>query len=269
MPKALEDVTVLDFSHLLQGPFATQLLGDMGANIIKVERPGQGDLFRTMTFKDRWVGGTESPNFLAWNRNKRSLAIDLKAPEAQGRRSTEIAEKADIVVHNFRPGVMERLGYGYEDFRQDQPAHHLLLRLRLRRERPLCRPPRPGHADAGPDRPRSPPPAARDGPPVPVGAGFADQIGALQHRLCASSRALYWRERSGEGQKIKVDLLVGPACSTRTRSMVWVMNFGEDFERPNSVDRPSRHGGAVRHLPDQRRLGDDRDEPVQQADRRR
>ena len=83
MPKALQDITVLDFSHLLQGPFATQLLGDMGANIIKVERPGQGDLFRTMTFKNRWVGGTESPNFLAWNRNKRSLAIDLKAPEAK------------------------------------------------------------------------------------------------------------------------------------------------------------------------------------------
>ena len=83
MPKALQDVTVLDFSHLLQGPFATQLLGDMGANVIKIERPGQGDLFRTMTFKNRWVGGTESPNFLAWNRNKRSLAIDLKAPEAK------------------------------------------------------------------------------------------------------------------------------------------------------------------------------------------
>ena len=59
--KALSDVTVLDFSHLLQGPFATQLLADMGANVIKVERPGQGDLFRTMTFNNRWVGGTREP----------------------------------------------------------------------------------------------------------------------------------------------------------------------------------------------------------------
>ena len=81
--KALSDVTVLDLSHLLQGPFCTQLLADMGANVIKVERPGQGDLFRTMTFNNQWVGGCESPNFLAWNRNKRSLAVDLKAPEAK------------------------------------------------------------------------------------------------------------------------------------------------------------------------------------------
>ncbi len=81
--KALEDVTILDFSHLLQGPFATQLLADMGANVIKVEPPGRGDLFRTLTFNNRWVGGSESPNFLAWNRNKRSLAVDLKAPAAK------------------------------------------------------------------------------------------------------------------------------------------------------------------------------------------
>ena len=81
--KALADVTVLDFSHLLQGPFCTQLLADMGANVIKVERPGQGDLFRTMTFNNRWVGGSESPNFLAWNRNKRSIAVDLKSPDAK------------------------------------------------------------------------------------------------------------------------------------------------------------------------------------------
>ena len=93
--KALSDVTVLDFTHLLQGPFATQLLADMGANVIKIERPGQGDLFRTMTFNNRWVGGTESPNFLAWNRNKRSLAIDLKAPEAKDI-LYRIGAKADV-----------------------------------------------------------------------------------------------------------------------------------------------------------------------------
>src|SRR3546814_4139250 len=81
--KALEGVTVLDLSHLLQGPFATQLLADLGANVIKVERPGQGDLFRTLTFNNRWVGGRESPNFLAWNRNKRSLALDLKRPRSE------------------------------------------------------------------------------------------------------------------------------------------------------------------------------------------
>src|SRR5262245_50493710 len=78
-PKALAGVTILDFSHLLQGPFATQLLADMGANVIKVERAGSGDMFRSMTFFAKWVGGSESPNFLAWNRNKRSIALNLKS----------------------------------------------------------------------------------------------------------------------------------------------------------------------------------------------
>ena len=204
MPKALQDVTVLDFSHLLQGPFATQLLGDMGANIVKVERPGQGDLFRTMTFKDRWLGGSESPIFLAWNRNKRSLAIDLKAPEAR-EALYRIAAKSDVVIHNFRPGVMERLGYGYADLKALNPKIIYCSAS--------------GYGDDGPyvGRPGqdmllqgltglAAATGRRDGPPVPVGAGFADQIGAL-NIVYAILAALYWREKSGEGYEIKVDLL--------------------------------------------------------------
>jgi crotonobetainyl-CoA:carnitine CoA-transferase CaiB-like acyl-CoA transferase len=230
MAKALEDVTVLDFSHLLQGPFATQLLGDMGAKIIKVERPGQGDLFRTMTFKNRWVGGTESPNFLAWNRNKRSLAIDLKAPEAKAA-LYKIAEKADVVLQNFRPGVMERLGFGYEDLRKINPRIIYCSAS--------------GYGDSGPylSRPGqdmliqglsglSANTGRGDGPPVPVGAGFADQIGAL-NIVYGILAALYWRERSGEGQEIKVDLLTA-LLQHQNQELVWVMNFGENLERPNS-----------------------------------
>jgi len=230
MAKALEDVTVLDFSHLLQGPFATQLLGDMGAKIIKVERPGQGDLFRTMTFKNRWVGGTESPNFLAWNRNKRSLAIDLKAPEAKAA-LYKIAEKADVVLQNFRPGVMERLGLGYEDFRKINPRIIYCSAS--------------GYGDSGPylSRPGqdmliqglsglAAATGRRDGPPVPVGAGFADQIGAL-NIVYGILSALYWRERSGEGQEIKVDLL-SVLLQHQNQELVWAMNFNENLERPNS-----------------------------------
>lgn len=230
MAKALEDVTVLDFSHLLQGPFATQLLGDMGARIIKVERPGQGDLFRTMTFKNRWVGGSESPNFLAWNRNKRSLAIDLKAPEAKAA-LYKIAEKADVVLQNFRPGVMERLGFGYEDLKKINPRIIYCSAS--------------GYGDSGPylSRPGqdmliqglsglSANTGRGDGPPVPVGAGFADQIGAL-NIVYGILAALYWRERSGEGQEIKVDLLTA-LLQHQNQELVWVMNFGENLERPNS-----------------------------------
>jgi crotonobetainyl-CoA:carnitine CoA-transferase CaiB-like acyl-CoA transferase len=235
MPKALEDVTILDFSHLLQGPFATQLLGDLGANVIKVERPGQGDLFRTMTLNNKWVGGTESPNFLAWNRNKRSLAIDLKAAEAKDI-LYRIGRKADIVVQNFRPGVLAKLGFGYEDFRAINPRIIYCSGS--------------GYGDTGPYAARpgqdmliqgltglAAATGRGDGAPVPVGAGFADQIGAM-NMVYGILGALYWRERSGKGQEIKIDLMSG-LLAHQNQEMVWVMNFGEDFKRPaSSIGHP-------------------------------
>ena len=229
-PKALADVTILDFSHLLQGPFATQLLADMGANVIKVERPGQGDLFRTMTFNNRWVGGTESPNFLAWNRNKRSLAVDLKAPDAKAI-LYRIGAKADVVVQNFRPGVLARLGFGYEDFRKINPRVIYCSGSGYGESGPYLS--RPGQdmliqgltglmAATG----------RGDGPPVPVGSGFSDQIGAM-NMVYGILSALYWRERSGKGQEIKVDLMSG-VLAHQGQEMLMAMNFGEDFKRPNS-----------------------------------
>src|SRR5262245_44666779 len=83
MNQALEGIKVLDFSQLLQGPFASQMLGDLGADVIKVERYGQGDIYRGMTFFNKWIAGDESPCFMAWNRNKRSLAIDVKKSEGK------------------------------------------------------------------------------------------------------------------------------------------------------------------------------------------
>lgn len=230
MPKALSDVTILDFSHLLQGPFATQLLGDMGANVIKVERPGQGDLFRTMTFNNQWVGGSESPNFLAWNRNKRSIALDLKAPEAKAI-LYRIAERADVVVQNFRPGVLEKLRYGYEDFRRINPRIIYCSGSGYGEDGPYAA--RPGQdmliqgltglaAATG----------RADGPPTPVGAGFADQVGAM-NMVYGILTALYWRERSGEGQEVKVDLMSG-LLAHQAQEMLAVMNVGRDFERPRS-----------------------------------
>jgi len=228
--KALQDVTVLDLSHLLQGPFATQLLADMGANVIKVERPGQGDLFRTLTFNNRWVGGTESPNFLAWNRNKRSLALDLKAPEAK-EILYKIAETADVVVQNFRPGVLERLGFGYADFARINPRIIYCSGS--------------GYGDSGPYLARpgqdmliqgltgiAAATGRGDGPPVPVGSGFSDQVGAM-NMVYGILSALYWRERSGEGQEIKVDLL-SAMLAHQGQEMLMAMNFRQDFVRPNS-----------------------------------
>ncbi|MEQ8659133.1 MAG: CaiB/BaiF CoA-transferase family protein [Hyphomicrobiales bacterium] len=228
--QALSHITILDFSHLLQGPFATQLLADAGANVIKIERPGKGDMFRGLTFRNKWVGGSESPNFLAWNRNKRSLALNLKAPEARDA-IMKLAQSADVVVQNFRPGVMARLGYGYEDFKAVNPRIVYCSGSGYGEDGPYVN--RPGQdmlvqgltgimAATG----------QADQPPTPVGAGFSDQVGAM-NMVYGILTALLWREKSGLGQEVKINLLAG-MLAHQNQEMVTAMNFGEDFKRPNS-----------------------------------
>lgn len=104
----LNGIRVLDFSTLLPGPLAGLLLAEAGADVIKIERPGMGDEMRTYVPKL----GPDSTNFALLNRGKRSIAIDLKAPGAIGR-LTPLIERADVLIEQFRPGVMERLGLGY------------------------------------------------------------------------------------------------------------------------------------------------------------
>jgi crotonobetainyl-CoA:carnitine CoA-transferase CaiB-like acyl-CoA transferase len=230
MNKALEGVTILDFGHLLQGPFATQLLADMGANVIKIERAGSGDMFRSMTFFAKWVGGSESPNFLAWNRNKRSIALNLKSRKVHGI-IMDMAKKADVVVQNFRPGVLAKLGYGYDDFKAVNPAIIYCSGSGYGEEGPYLD--RPGQdmliqglagliANTG----------RGDAAPVPAGAGLADQIGAM-NMVYGILSALYYREKTGKGQKVEVNLLAGMLAHL-AQEYVGVLNLGEDFVRPNS-----------------------------------
>lgn len=230
MDKALDGITILDFSHLLQGPFATQLLGDLGANVIKIERAGPGDLFRSMTFFAKWVGEGESPNFLAWNRNKRSIALNLKSPEVR-RIILKMAETADVVVQNFRPGVMARMGYGYDDFRAVNPGIVYCSGSGYGEDGPYVD--RPGQdmliqglAGLAMNTGRG------DGPPIPAGAGLADQIGAM-NMVYGILGALLYRARTGKGQKIEVNLLAGMMAHLN-QEYVAVLNLGEDFRRPNS-----------------------------------
>lgn len=230
MDKALSGVTVLDFSHLLQGPFATQLLGDMGADVIKIERIGTGDMYRGMTFFAKWVGGSESPCFLAWNRNKRSIALNLKSQRVHAI-VMEMARKADVVVQNFRPGVFARLGYGYEDFKAVNPRIVYCSGSGYGEDGPYAD--RPGQdmlaqglsglvANTG----------RGDQAPMPAGAGIADQIGAM-NMVYGILSALYYREKTGKGQKIEVNLLAGMLAHL-SQEYVAVLNLGEDFIRPNS-----------------------------------
>ena len=115
-PRPLAGIRVLDFSTLLPGPLATLLLAEAGAEVIKIERPGRGDEMRSYVPKF----GTDSVNFAMLNRGKRSLAIDLKAPGAVAR-LRPLIESADIVVEQFRPGVMDRLGLGYDALKALNP----------------------------------------------------------------------------------------------------------------------------------------------------
>ncbi|WP_420434501.1 CaiB/BaiF CoA transferase family protein [Candidatus Poriferisocius sp.] len=106
----LAGIRVLDFSQIMMGPVATQLLADHGADVLKIERPGSGDIFRHAIVDP---DGAEHPAFGAVNRNKRSLVVDVRIPEGLAL-IDDLVAAADVIVNNYRPGVMDRLGLGYE-----------------------------------------------------------------------------------------------------------------------------------------------------------
>ncbi|HZN25919.1 MAG TPA: CoA transferase, partial [Burkholderiales bacterium] len=116
MVQPLKGIRVLDFSTLLPGPLATLILAEAGAEVIKIERPGRGDEMRA--YSPRF--GDDSVNFALLNRGKRSIAIDLKAADAIDT-LRPLIESADVVVEQFRPGVMDRLGLGFEALRTVNP----------------------------------------------------------------------------------------------------------------------------------------------------
>ena len=114
----LDGVLVADFSRVLAGPLATMTLADLGARVIKVEHPVRGDDTRGWAPPRSATGATY---FESVNRNKESVGWDLKDPEDQ-RRAAALAARADVVVHNLKPGTMERLGLGYDDVARENPS---------------------------------------------------------------------------------------------------------------------------------------------------
>lgn len=116
----LQDIVVIDFSQFLSGPSAALRLADMGAQVIKIEKPGTGDICRELYVSDVMMEG-ESTIFHAINRNKRSYAADLKNPDDLDKIKLLLA-KADVMMHNFRPGVMERIGLDYETVKSINPT---------------------------------------------------------------------------------------------------------------------------------------------------
>ena len=208
MRRPLEGIKVLDLTHGVAGPYCTMLLGDLGADIIKIEKPQRGDATRYMNVSDKFhtdiptVGGDY---FLAVNRNKRSVAVEMKTPE--GRKiCEELAAWADIVVQNFRPGVTKRLGLDYESLKAFNPrliyanisaygtegdmASKAGMDIAVQARSGLMR--ITGNADS-PE-------------PLRSGASIADFGGGI-YLSTAILAALYDRERTGEGQEVSVSLL--------------------------------------------------------------
>lgn len=116
--KTLRDIRVIDLTRNLAGPYCTMILGDMGAEVIKIERPGFGDDTRNWT-PPTWDG--ESTTFLSANRNKRSLAVDINTPDGL-KIIHKLAAKADILVESFKPGSLGKRGLGYEDLKKNNPG---------------------------------------------------------------------------------------------------------------------------------------------------
>jgi CoA:oxalate CoA-transferase len=120
MTLPLDGILVIDFSQFLSGPLCSLKLADLGARVIKIERPGQGDLCRTLYLSDTEIGGTNSL-FHAINRNKESFTADLR-DEGDRALLRELVGRADVVLQNFRPGVIERQGFGYDEVRALNPG---------------------------------------------------------------------------------------------------------------------------------------------------
>ena len=201
--KPLHGILVLDFSQFLSGSLATLRLADMGARVIKVERPGAGDLGRTIYLSDTDVHG-ENTLFHAINRNKQSYAADLKNPSDLDK-LRQLMARADVMVQNFRPGVMERLGLGYEE------ASEINSRLVYGIVSGY------GNAQAWRDRPGQDLLAqARSGimwlsgdagdPPTPMSLAIADMLAG--HNLCEGILAgLVRRSVTGRGGLVETSLM--------------------------------------------------------------
>lgn len=201
MSLPLDGIVVLDLSRILAGPYCTMMLGDLGAEVIKVERPGSGD--DTRSWGPPFAGG-EAAYYLCLNRNKRSLTLDLSRPAGRGI-ALDLAHRADVLVENFSPGVTTKLGIDWEAVSALNPR---LIYCSIT-----------GYGPDGPYRDRTGYDMVvsavgglmgitgeEDGGPVKAGVAITDVTTGLMAQG-AITAALLQRERTGRGQKIDLSLL--------------------------------------------------------------
>jgi crotonobetainyl-CoA:carnitine CoA-transferase CaiB-like acyl-CoA transferase len=234
----LTGLTVLDFSQVVQGPLATQVLGDLGADVVKFERP-EGEWLRNWGILASSHHG-ETDSFLAFNRNKRSVAADLRDPAIRDR-ILERGAEADVVVENFRPGVMDKLGLGYEDFRAVNPA---LVYARSS-----------GWGQVGPYRDWPGHDmlvqgvsgmmylSGRNGdPPMACGAPVVDTVAGLYFALGILAGVMSARA-TGRGQLVEIDLL---GCALAAQQQELTVFLNRDPRAPLArADENVGHVGAT------------------------
>ncbi len=197
----LSGVKILDFTRVVSGPFATMQLGDLGADVVKIEEPGRGDESRS--YGPPFLNG-ESAYFLSVNRNKRSCAVDLKS-QAGKDLVLRLATVADVIIENFRPGTMERLGLSYEVLSKVNDRLVFCSISGFGRTGPDAH--RPGYdlivqGESGIMDITGDP----DGPPMKVGTSIADLVTGL-YASQAVLAALRQRDRTGKGGRIDVAML--------------------------------------------------------------
>ncbi|NGP05006.1 CoA transferase [Rhodococcus sp. 14C212] len=198
---ALDGIVVADFTRVLAGPYATMMLADMGAEVVKIERPGTGD--DTRAWGPPYDDAGSATYFNSVNRNKTSVVLDLASEEGRAE-ARRLVARADIVVENFRAGTMERLGLGYDDLLDVNPG---LIYCSVTGFGSGDGAALPGYdllvqavgglmSITGPEA----------GTPTKVGVAVVDVLTGL-HALAGILAALHHRERTGEGQRVETNLL--------------------------------------------------------------
>jgi formyl-CoA transferase len=226
--KPLSDITVLDLSRVLAGPYATMVLGDLGADVIKVERPRVGDDTR------HWgppEAGGEAAYYLCVNRNKRSLTINLKDPKGQ-EIIRQLARTSDIVIENYMVGTLVGMGLGYEDLKKENPGIIYCSITGFGQDGPYKDQPGYDFMIQGMGGVMSFT-GAPDGPPMKVGVAIVDITTGL-FAVNAILAALRHREKTGEGQYIDMALL--------DSVLAWLANVGSNYLV--SGQNPTRYGNA-------------------------
>ncbi|GAA3525795.1 CaiB/BaiF CoA-transferase family protein [Amycolatopsis ultiminotia] len=237
MTGPLDGVTVLDFSRVLAAPLATQALAELGATVVKVERPGSGD--ETRGFEPRLPHG-ESAYFFAFNRGKKSVTLDLKDPRGRDV-ARRLAARADVVVENFLPGVLDRLGLGYADLCGGNPGLVYVSAT--------------GFGQTGPDRARKgydtvfqalsgvmAMTGEPGGPPSKTGIPVADMTSGLWV-LVAVLSGLAGRTATGRGRHLDVSMM-DVQLSLHALNAARLFAFGEDPVR-TGTEHPGRVPSAA------------------------